>query len=174
MANKKDPSYVRLAAHRAQTVLADVRGGTGWSISGIDVKPFPTNPNEADFVRSYVRSGSLEPCSRAEYEEIQDLNDEEFDSEHDRSVAAAEFGEAVAASRAAPEPVEPAPVKELPNSGSSASGLPPAPPAEEASDEGGDEIDSLGVKELRTRLKAADQPTSGNKKELQERLRSLG
>lgn len=66
-----DPQYVRLANRLSRGILADVEG-SGWSISGLDVKEFPKdNTNAARFVRHALRDGKLEPASRAEHEEVQ-------------------------------------------------------------------------------------------------------
>lgn len=69
-----DPSYVTLSARNALGMCADIIGGSRWSISGYDVKPFPaeTNPRAQQFVREMVRRGVLEEASKAEYEEVQD------------------------------------------------------------------------------------------------------
>lgn len=70
MAN--DPGYVRLANRLTQGMVADV-GGSGWSISGFDVLPFPKDSDAAArFVRHELRDGKLEPAGKAEYEEVQD------------------------------------------------------------------------------------------------------
>jgi hypothetical protein len=166
-----NPSYVRLAVARQLTMVADVTGGTGWAISGADVKPFPKDPAEQEYVKGLVRQGVLEPCSKAEYEEVQEANEETFATEAERQEAAAaataKRQQAAAEASAEEEPVEEEPPP--PNTGASGGGLPPSE-AEEA----GDDLDGLTVPELRQRLKDADQPTSGNKEELLERLRSVG
>ena len=65
-----DPQYVRLANRLSRGILADVVG-SGWSISGLDVKKFPTGTNAARFVRHALRDGKLEPAGKAEFEEVQ-------------------------------------------------------------------------------------------------------
>lgn len=163
-----DPKYIRLAAARQLTMVADVLGGTGWSISGADVKPFPENDREKDYVRNLVRSGVLEPCSKAEYEEVQERNKEEFETEAARAEAARAL--AVARAEKAAEAADEASAEEeeeVPNTGASAGGLPPSEPDSR-------DVDDLSVAELRQRLSDAGEPTSGNKAELQERLRALG
>jgi hypothetical protein len=72
-----DPSYVTLSARNALGMCADIIGGSRWSISGYDVKPFPpdTNPRAQQFVRTMIRQGVLEEASRAEYKEVQDANE---------------------------------------------------------------------------------------------------
>lgn len=72
-----DPKYVRLTSRLARSILADVQGRSGWSISGYNVVPFPdSNENAAAvrFVRKNLASGKLEPASQAEYEEVQASN----------------------------------------------------------------------------------------------------
>jgi hypothetical protein len=75
MAN--DPKYVRLTARLARGIVTDLN--TGFTISGLDVQPFP-NPKErplaARFVRDRLNRGVLEPASKAEYEEVQELREE--------------------------------------------------------------------------------------------------
>lgn len=71
MAN--DPSYVRLANRLSLQTIADISEfGSGWSISGLDVKEFPEDTEAARYVRLKVGQGVLETASRAEFEEVQD------------------------------------------------------------------------------------------------------
>jgi hypothetical protein len=65
-----DPKYVRLAPHRADRTITDIAGGSGWTISGGDVQPFPTRKDAARFVRQRLAQGILEPASKAELDEI--------------------------------------------------------------------------------------------------------
>lgn len=66
----KDPKYVRLVEHLNTSVIADIQGGSGWSISGNEVKEFPKRPPEAQrFVRQRLVQGILEPASAAELKE---------------------------------------------------------------------------------------------------------
>lgn len=161
-----DPKYVRLVAARQLTMVADVLGGTGWSISGADVRPFPEGAQEKDYVRDLVRRGVLEGASKAEFEEVEERNKEAFDTEAELQAAAMEKAVARAEkAREAAADAEPEPAPEPPpNSG----GMVPS----EA--EAADDIDSLTNEQLRERLSAAGESTSGNKAELQERLRALG
>jgi hypothetical protein len=79
MANSSNPSFVRLAPRASRGVLADI-GGSGWSISGRDVLPYPDKaeePEAARFVRQNIRRGILEEASRGEYEEVHPEVDEE-------------------------------------------------------------------------------------------------
>lgn len=74
MAKNSDPKFVRLASRLTRGCCADVNG-SGWSIAGLDVKPFPETNNargkaQAKFVRKMLGQGYLEPASRAEYEDI--------------------------------------------------------------------------------------------------------
>lgn len=72
MANS-DPKYVRLSNRLSFGMQADV-DGSGWSISGLDVKEFPSGEAAARYVRKMLRDGKLEPASRAEFDEVQEGN----------------------------------------------------------------------------------------------------
>lgn len=66
----KDPKYVRLVEHMQSSVIADIVGGSGWSIAGNEVKEFPTRPDSAKrFVRQKLVANILEPASAAELKE---------------------------------------------------------------------------------------------------------
>lgn len=73
MPRPSDPHYIRLhdriALHGS---LHDVE--TGFSISGLDVQPFPSDdfPERQEFVRRNIRAGGLEEASKAEYQELHD------------------------------------------------------------------------------------------------------
>lgn len=69
-----DPKYVRLAERLTRGNVTDTR--SHWSISGLDVKEFPEDALAADFVRAQLRRGNLEEAGRAEFQEIQEANDE--------------------------------------------------------------------------------------------------
>lgn len=66
-----DPKYVMLANRLTNGMVADIEG-SGWSISGLDVKEFPSTEGAARFVRHALREGKLEPSSRAEFDEVQE------------------------------------------------------------------------------------------------------
>lgn len=68
-----DPKYVMLANRLTGGILADIEG-SGWSISGLDVKEFPSTDGAARFVRHALREGKLEPSSRSEFDEVQALH----------------------------------------------------------------------------------------------------
>jgi hypothetical protein len=68
-----DPKYVRLSNRLSFGMQADV-DGSGWSISGLDVKEFPATDGAARYVRKMLRDGKLEPASRAEFDEVQEGN----------------------------------------------------------------------------------------------------
>lgn len=69
-----DPKYVRLADHMSGRQITDIAGGSGWTISGGDVQPFPKKPVQKRFVRQKLAQGILEPAGKAEYDEIQKSN----------------------------------------------------------------------------------------------------
>lgn len=82
MAN--DPGFVRLANRLTGGMIADVDGGSGWSIAGLDVRKFPKdNKQAARFVRQNLVAGKLEPASRAEWDEAHDKSVEEALAEQD-------------------------------------------------------------------------------------------
>lgn len=66
-----DPKYVRLATRLSRGMVCDVKG-SGWSISGLDVRQFPTTPQAARFVRAKLNAGVLEPASKSEWDEAHD------------------------------------------------------------------------------------------------------
>lgn len=68
-----DPKYVQLTNRLSQGIVADI-GGSGWAISGLDVKEFPTTDAAARFVRAELRSGKLEPVGKAEFDEVQEAH----------------------------------------------------------------------------------------------------
>lgn len=84
MPRENDPDYVRLSKRMSRGIVADI-GKSGWSISGLDVKPFPEDDDvdEQKYVRRLVNNGTLEPCSKAEYEEVHPEASEDADSDND-------------------------------------------------------------------------------------------
>lgn len=73
-----DPTHVRLAERLNRGIVADVSGGSGWSIAGLDVKPVPSDKDDhvaRAFVLSQVRQGKLEAATAAEYKDVQKAND---------------------------------------------------------------------------------------------------
>jgi hypothetical protein len=65
-----DPSFVRLANRLALQMVADVTGGSGWSIAGLDVKEFPEDEDQAAYVRVQLGRGVLEVATQSEYDEV--------------------------------------------------------------------------------------------------------
>lgn len=65
-----DPQYVRLVDRMARSTQVDLN--SGWSIAGLDVRPFPEDdePAAQKYVREAIRRGTIEGCSQAEYEEV--------------------------------------------------------------------------------------------------------
>lgn len=72
----EDPQYVRLATRLSKGMVCDVMG-SGWSISGLDVRKFPEGNVAQRYVRAQLNAGKLEPASKAEYEEAHDTSLEE-------------------------------------------------------------------------------------------------
>jgi hypothetical protein len=69
--------YVRLPDRLATGSLSDVN--SGWSIGGLDVRPVPDeklNPVAYAFVQGYLRTGHLEEASKAEHDEVRELDRE--------------------------------------------------------------------------------------------------
>lgn len=73
MAKSEDPKFVRLSNRLTRGMISDTME-SGWSISGLDVKPFPDAKRKAaaKFVRKQINAGNLEACSRAEYDDVQE------------------------------------------------------------------------------------------------------
>jgi len=67
-----DPNFVRLANRLGLQMVADVTGGSGWSIGGLDVQDFPEDEEQAAYVRQQLGRGVLEPATQAEYDEVHD------------------------------------------------------------------------------------------------------
>lgn len=66
MAN--DPSFVKMAAPWQGRIVADVRG-SGWSLSGLAVAPFPKNDRQAArYVRAMLQAARLVPASAEQYD----------------------------------------------------------------------------------------------------------
>jgi hypothetical protein len=74
----QDPSYVRLVDRMARSTQVDI--SSGWSIAGLDVREFPGDdrPLAQSYVRDAIRRGTIEGCSKAEYEEVHGTNDHDF------------------------------------------------------------------------------------------------
>lgn len=71
------PSHVRLAERLNRGIVADIEGGSGWSIAGLDVKKVPDEKKEPGahrFVTTALRQGKLEAASAGEYQEVQEAN----------------------------------------------------------------------------------------------------
>ena len=82
---KKLPSHVRLPNEGENNdilpvgILADIDGGSNWSISGLDVKETPSEEDEPEafkFVRSALAQGRLEAADQAQFDLIQTTNKE--------------------------------------------------------------------------------------------------
>lgn len=65
-----DPKFVRLADHMSDRTISDIAGGSGWSISGRDVRPFPKRADQQRFVRQKLAANLLEPAGKAEFDEV--------------------------------------------------------------------------------------------------------
>jgi hypothetical protein len=93
-----DPKYVRL--REGVDALADVMTSR-WSITGLDVLEFPADDNKAStFVREKLRAGVLEPASKAEFEEVQEMHSESFKTKDGEFHQESEIRATAAANRA--------------------------------------------------------------------------
>lgn len=81
------PSFVRLPAEVNVAsnspavlplgILADVEGGSGWSISGMDVKEVPAEDEPGyNFVRTAIIQGRLEEATEDEFNAVQEAHAE--------------------------------------------------------------------------------------------------
>lgn len=68
----RDPKYVALANHLKSSVQVDI--DSGWGISGRDVRKFPDDTGAADFVRTGLQRGIFEECSKAEWDEVHEVD----------------------------------------------------------------------------------------------------
>lgn len=158
-----DPRFVRLADHLADSTLSDIAGGSGFTISGRDVQPFPGDEAGQRFVRSRLVQGHLEPAGKAEYEEIQSANEviaeialeslpaDQPLQEGTVQRAAAEAARRIAKSRSAAQEEE---------------------DEEDSDTEENDRFDEMGGDELTTELRNRRLPTSGSNDEKRARLRA--
>lgn len=65
-----DPNYVKLAKRLTNGMVADLE--SGWSIAGYDVKEFPEDSRQAQFVRGALNDSRLEAASTSEYELVEE------------------------------------------------------------------------------------------------------
>lgn len=65
----RKPSYVRL--REGVTYRGDI-GGSAWFISGLSVKKYPEDAEAQAFVDAEIQKGTLEPASKAEFDEAQE------------------------------------------------------------------------------------------------------
>jgi hypothetical protein len=101
------PTHVRLAERLNRGIIADVEGGSGWSIAGLDVKEVPSETDEPAahrFVTQALRQGKLEAASAGEYQEVQAANEKiaeagAFDPEEGESLNEAAVQAAVRQAR---------------------------------------------------------------------------
>lgn len=195
-----DPQYVRLASRVSNGTQVDLN--TGWSISGMDVKPFPSdNTAAAAFVRSRMQRNILEPASAAEYEDVQEGRELISQADEARRAASAtrtlaralglpqgttgiqeaQIREAAKATRASleaargddgPESVQANRDRRLKLIEERNSG---SNAADDNQDEDAlpDDLSTLTAAELRTELEARNADTNGNKSDLVSRLEEL-
>ena len=65
-----DPTHIRLSNNHCHGIVADIEGGSLFSVSGFEVKPFPAADWQTDaavWVRRQMRSGVIEPAEASEY-----------------------------------------------------------------------------------------------------------
>lgn len=114
------PKYVRLVERLNRGIVADIDGGSGWSIAGLDVKEVPDaqeEPRAHKFVVDALRRGKLEAAEASEYEVVQAANAviseaAQFDADAGESVneaavrSAVKKGQKMVAEGVAPESEE--------------------------------------------------------------------
>lgn len=163
MAKKNLPAYVRLPAEGEVLpvgILADIDGGTHWSISGLDVRPVPEDDDPAQrFVRKALNDGLLEEATAAEFKVVQN--------------AQSELAKLAPNPSDTPKPWdEPAIANAARRHRAKIVAARVAGAADDADDdEGGDEdLSKLSVDELKQRLSTLGEPVEGKKAELVTRL----
>lgn len=67
-----DPQYVKLSHKASRGMLVDLDMGSGFSISGRDVKEFPSDLPSKKYVRRELKRGNIVVASAAEFEEAKD------------------------------------------------------------------------------------------------------
>lgn len=73
----EDVEYVRLPDRLLAGNVTDVNGGSGWGISGLDVKEMPDATDEPEanqFVVTQLRAGYLEEATAAEHSMVRDVH----------------------------------------------------------------------------------------------------
>lgn len=72
--------YVKLSSVFQDRAIADIDGGTGWSISGLTIAEYPAdNVAASQYVDNMVRKAVLVEASEAEFEAHQALCEDVFD-----------------------------------------------------------------------------------------------
>ena len=71
-----DPDFIKLSEAASRGSLTDMESYSGFSLSGLDVKPFPADVHQAKFVRLQMRRGNIIVASEAEYDEAREGDEE--------------------------------------------------------------------------------------------------
>lgn len=96
----QNPEFVRLADYMTTGMHQDP--ATGWSITGMDVKPFPEDPAEQRVVRRLINSGMVEAAGTAEHEEAHPEEYEEKSEEEAEAARMVEIVQAAAGKKSGP------------------------------------------------------------------------
>jgi len=159
-----DPNYVRITNRLSFGVVADIAGGSRWSISGNDVKEFPKDKTAKRFVRKMIANGRLEPASKSEYEEVQE----------NRRTMAASVPQRSSSSEERHTPIQEQAIRdkarELREQGSKSEPSEDSESDDEESDDEDRSYEDMKVDDLRQMLLERGLPTTGKKDELIARL----
>jgi len=71
-----DPTHIRLSNNHCHGIVADIEGGSLFSLSGFEVKKFPAEDWQTDaaaWVRQQMRRGVIEAADPSEHEQQQQV-----------------------------------------------------------------------------------------------------
>lgn len=156
-----DPKYVRLRGELQGRCIADIAGGSGWSISGLDVKEVPAGGPARAFVRAQLAAGTLVEASDQSFQNVQDVHAESpTGAGPDPEAPPVHIQEGQVQAHAEQRRQELIDAESEEEEGD-----------EEADEEEGDEYDDLSLEDLRTEAGNRGLSKSGTKSELITRLR---
>lgn len=162
-----NPNYIQLTDRLQGTSLADVRSGSGFTLSGREVKEFPKDPDAIRFVRRQMALGNIEVAGRAEFQEYKESREEFADANGDP--AKIPFQEA-AVKRAARD-VRRAGDQKRAKRRADKSDDEASADANNDTGADGKPLEEMNTNELKAQAEALGVATSGNKEALLERVR---